>query len=131
MATIPSIEDALRAAIKTALEQPGQVPEAPAGWLQRAQGALDTQDHQAITDAAVEICRAHSQYRADFDVKGWLYDLRNARLANIEIKPEPSFRDERWARNIAFVVGQRLGDEFDEEQARQALDVLNGTRRDD
>ena len=34
-------------------------------------------------------------------------------------------------KNIAFVIERRLADEFDEEQAQQALEVLNGTRRED
>jgi hypothetical protein len=45
-----------------------------------------------------------------------------------EHKPSPI---ELAKDNIAFVVMHRLADDFDEEQAQQALEVLNGTRRED
>lgn len=78
MAHNVSVEDALRCAVLTAQEQPGQVPEAPAGWLQQAQEALDAEDEGRISIAADTILLAHCQYRADFDIKGWLFDLRRA-----------------------------------------------------
>jgi len=73
-----SVEDALRCAILTAKHQPGEVPKAPAGWVEQAQQALDGNDEGRISVAADAILLAHAQYRADFDIKGWLYDLRNA-----------------------------------------------------
>ena len=78
MAEIVSVEDALRSAVRTAQEQPGQVPVAPQGWVEQAQAALDVEDEGRISVAVGTILLAHSQYRADFDIKGWLYDLRNA-----------------------------------------------------
>lgn len=78
MAEILSVEDALRSAVRTAQEQPGQAPAAPQGWVEQAQAALDEEDEGRISVAADTILLAHSQYRADFDIKGWLYDLRNA-----------------------------------------------------
>lgn len=78
MAHTISVVDALRCAVLTAQEQPGQVPEAPSGWLQQAQDALDAQDVGRINTAVDAVLRAHNQYRADFDIKGWLFDLRNA-----------------------------------------------------
>ena len=72
-----SISDALSAAVSTALTQPRQVPEAPEGWLQRAQFALDNDDPKQIKVEADLIRLSHAQYRADFDCLGWLFDLRN------------------------------------------------------
>jgi len=78
MERIVTIADAIRCAIQTAQEQPREVPAAPAGWVDVAQAALDGGDALQIRAAADVILSAHSQYRAEFDVKGWLYDLRNA-----------------------------------------------------
>jgi len=78
MAQIPTMEEALTCAVETAKEQPGQVPEAPAGWIEQAQAALDSEDEAQVAACAETIVRAHSQYKADFDVKGWLFDLRQA-----------------------------------------------------
>lgn len=78
MAKFITIEDALRTAVLTAQEQPCQVPEAPVGWLDRASAALVTADAERINAEAHEIVRAHSLYRAEPDVKGWLYELRIA-----------------------------------------------------
>lgn len=78
MDRIVSVADALRCAIQTAQEQPREVPEAPAGWAAAAQTALDAGDAEQIQACADQILRAHGQYRAEFDIKGWLYDLRNA-----------------------------------------------------
>ncbi|WP_420213379.1 hypothetical protein ACN8ZM_39870 (plasmid) [Burkholderia aenigmatica] len=78
MVQIVSVEDALRCAVQTAQEQPREVPEVPEGWLRQAKDALDAGDAGRISIAADTILLAHSQYRAEFDVKGWLYDLRNA-----------------------------------------------------
>ncbi|MGA3979020.1 hypothetical protein ACI2UK_24495 [Ralstonia nicotianae] len=78
MAHIATVGDALRSAVLTVQEQPNQVPEAPPGWLQQAQAALDDEDDGRISIAADTILLAHRQYRADFDIMGWLYDLRNA-----------------------------------------------------
>ena len=80
MAKVPSLEDALRSAVSTAQEQPGQVPAAPLGWVKEAQAALEAEDAASISIAVDTILLAHAQYRADFDIKGWLYDLRNAQL---------------------------------------------------
>jgi hypothetical protein len=78
MDRIVSVAVALRCAVQTAQEQPREVPAAPEGWLARAQHAVDTENDDQIQACAGEILRAHSQYRAEFDVKGWLFDLRNA-----------------------------------------------------
>jgi len=78
MAKFITIEEALRCAVLTAQEQPGQVPDAPAGWLERAQAALDAEDEDRIVVEAHAIVRAHALYRAETDVKAWLYDLRTA-----------------------------------------------------
>jgi hypothetical protein len=78
MAQFITIEDALRCAVLTAQEQPGQVSDAPAGWLERAQAALDAEDEDRIRVEAHAIMHAHALYRAEPDVKGWLYDLRMA-----------------------------------------------------
>lgn len=78
MAEIITVEDALRCAVRTAQEQPGQVPEAPPGWIELAQAALDDEDGSKISIAADTILLAHAQFRAEFDIRGWLYDLRNA-----------------------------------------------------
>lgn len=75
---IPSIEDALRCAVDTATHQRHEVPNAPGGWILRANAALHDEDEAAMKLAADDILAAHGQYRADFDVKGWLFDLRNA-----------------------------------------------------
>lgn len=71
------LEAALRDALRTLAQQPREVPEVPGGWPARAQQALDAEDAQAIAACAVELVHAHSQYRATFDVKGWLFELRN------------------------------------------------------
>ncbi len=71
-----TLDEALRCAVNTAKEQPGEVPERTPDWIERAQAALEAEDEDAILACANEIRNAHSQYRADFDVKGWLYDLR-------------------------------------------------------
>lgn len=71
-----TLDEALRCAVDTAKEQPAEVPERAPDWIERAQTALDAEDAEAILACANEIRKAHSQYRAEFDVKGWLYDLR-------------------------------------------------------
>ena len=78
MERIISVAAALRCAVQTAQEQPREVPEAPAGWVAKAQAAVDTNNEEQVQACAREILSAHSQYRAEFDVKGWLFDLRNA-----------------------------------------------------
>lgn len=70
----------LRSAVRAAQEQPGQVPAVPQGWVEQARAALDAEDAGRISIAVDTILLAHSQYRADFDIKGWLYELRNAQL---------------------------------------------------
>lgn len=70
------LEAALRDALRTLEQQPREVPEVPDGWPTRALHALAAEDAQAIAACAMEIVVAHSQYRATFDVKGWLFDLR-------------------------------------------------------
>jgi hypothetical protein len=54
------------------------MPETPAGLAEKAQDAIDADDDVATMECAKEITRAHSQYRAEFDVKGWLFDFRNS-----------------------------------------------------
>lgn len=76
MAEQLTLEDALRCAVLTASEERAEVPEAPAGWAARAQAALDTEDAAEILDCATQIAMVHSQYSADWDHKGWLFDLR-------------------------------------------------------
>jgi hypothetical protein len=71
-----NLKSALRSAINTATEQPIEVPECPSDWIARAQTALDATDDDAMLACAKEIQKAHSEYRAEFDVKGWLYGLR-------------------------------------------------------
>lgn len=78
MERILSVHDALNGALQTAHEQPREVPAVPDGWAAKAQAALDSQDAEQIQVCAREILASHSQYRAEFDVKGWLFDLRNA-----------------------------------------------------
>ena len=68
---------AVRCAIRTAKEQPGEVPELPDGWLERATSAISVPNARLIQACADELRSAHSQYRADFDIKGWLYDIRS------------------------------------------------------
>lgn len=76
MVTPKSLRTVLQCAVDTATDQRREVPEAPAGWLQAAQLALDSNDEPAMLECATTIARAHGQYRAEFDIKGWLYDLR-------------------------------------------------------
>lgn len=75
-----TIEQALRCAVNTAREQPAEVPYRSMAWIARAEAALDAADEAAIQACADDITLAHSQYRADFDEKGWLFDLRNLRF---------------------------------------------------
>lgn len=70
------ISSALRCTLLTLAEQPREVPQAPTGWSVRTQAAIDKNDESAVMDCAIEIVQAHSQYRAEFDSKGWLFDLR-------------------------------------------------------
>lgn len=74
--TVSNLATALRSAINTAIEQPSEVPELPPGWLAEANAAIDTYSHSAMCYAAQTILSAHSQYKADFDTKGWLHELR-------------------------------------------------------
>lgn len=78
MERIVSVTQALRCAVQTAQEQPREVPAAPEGWFADAQDALAKNDDTRIRASADAILRAHSQHRAEFDIKGWLFDLRNA-----------------------------------------------------
>lgn len=78
MDRIVSVAAALQCAVQTLNEQPREVPVAPAGWAVKAQAALARGDNDQIQVCAGEILSAHAQYRAEFDVKGWLFDLRNA-----------------------------------------------------
>ncbi|KVD92933.1 hypothetical protein WS63_07820 [Burkholderia stagnalis] len=78
MERVVSIEDALRGAVHTAEEQPRELPAVPHGWLLQAKAALAAEDQAGIRIAADTILMAHSQYRAESDIKGWLYELRNA-----------------------------------------------------
>lgn len=71
------LEAALRDAVRTLAQQPREVPEAPEGWQARTLQALEADDGEIIAACAMEIVHAHSQYRATFDVKGWLFELRN------------------------------------------------------
>jgi len=80
MPTVTTLESALRCAVITAIERHSQVPAAPLGWVEQAQAALDAGDTAAMSICADTILLAHSQYRAEFDVKGWLFDLRNVCL---------------------------------------------------
>lgn len=73
-----TLEDALRCTVLTAKEQPSQVPEAPAGWLERAEAALAFEDDAQISAEARAIVRAHALYRAEPEMKAWLYELRIA-----------------------------------------------------
>ena len=70
------IDEALRCAVSTAETQPSAVPACPDGWLERARAAADSDDREAIRACAEEIWKAHHGYRAEFDIKGWLYELR-------------------------------------------------------
>jgi hypothetical protein len=85
---VVSLRDALYCAILTAQDQPREVPEAPAGWLEEAVRVVDVGDEDGIRVQAVAISRAHNQYRAEFDVKGWLYDLRNALFEDKKVHPD-------------------------------------------
>ena len=78
MARAISVEDALRCAVLTAQEQPGQVPAVPAGWIEQAKEALDEESEGKISICTDSILLAHAQYRADVDINGWLHDLRTA-----------------------------------------------------
>lgn len=78
MNRIVSVAAALQCAVQTLAEQPREVPAAPAGWAEKAQAALDARNDEQVGQCAREILTAHSQYRAEFDIKGWLFDLRNA-----------------------------------------------------
>lgn len=78
MDRIVSVAAALQCAVQTFTEHPRQVPSAPIGWAAKAQAALDSGDNAKIEKYADEILSAHSPCRADVDVKGWLFDLRNA-----------------------------------------------------
>lgn len=73
---IPSLPAALRDTIQTAIDQPGEVPEMPPTWLTSAKVALQNEDFTAMRRCMESILKAHSQYRAEFDIKGWLFDLR-------------------------------------------------------
>lgn len=77
-----SLTSALQCALDTAADQPREVPEMPAGWVGRATTALANDDAAQMEVLAKEIASAHSQYPAEFDRKGWLYDLREVLLAN-------------------------------------------------
>jgi len=48
MSTVPTIEEALRCAVATAKEQPGEVPACPANWINQAQAALESGDAVSI-----------------------------------------------------------------------------------
>lgn len=76
MAPPKPLRTVLQCAVDTATDQRREVPEIPLGWLTKAQLALDSFDEPAMLDCATTIAKAHGQYRAEFDVKGWLYDLR-------------------------------------------------------
>ena len=78
MSRVVSLRDALHCAVTTAHDQPREVPEMPAGWLDEAQRVVAVDDAEGIRTQCLVVARAHSQYRAEFDVKGWLYDLRIA-----------------------------------------------------
>jgi hypothetical protein len=78
MNRIVSVAAALSCAVDTGRDQPRDVPAAPASWVAEAQAALESKDPVRVRACADAILSAHSQYRADFDVKGWLFDLRNA-----------------------------------------------------
>ncbi|MCE3605427.1 hypothetical protein LXA47_17720 [Massilia sp. P8910] len=79
MAQFITVEAALRSpAVLTAQEQPGQLPDAPGGWLEGAKAALDVEDKDQISVEAHTIVRAHTLYLAQPEIKGWLFDLRNA-----------------------------------------------------
>lgn len=71
-----SLSTVLECAMDTLMIQPREVPQAPAGWLEKAQMALESDDEPAMLECALAITRAHGQYPAEFDDKGWLYDLR-------------------------------------------------------
>lgn len=77
-----TLNSALQSALDTATDQPREVPELPAGWADRVATALANDDVAQVEALAKEIATAHSQYPAEFDRKGWLYDLREALLAN-------------------------------------------------
>lgn len=77
MSNIATLDAPLRCALRTLEAQPREVPQVTQGWADRAQAALDENDELAMTACSFEIARAHSQYRAEFDIRGWLFDLRN------------------------------------------------------
>jgi hypothetical protein len=77
---VPPLDEALRGAVETAKYQRFEVPELPDGWIVQTEKALDLADPVAMAASADQILAVHSQYRADFDVKGWLFDLRLARF---------------------------------------------------
>lgn len=89
MTRVISLRDALRCAVLTAQDQPREVPNAPPGWLADATRVLADEDAEGIRVQALAVSRAHNQYRAEFDIKGWLYDLRNAQFEDKKANPAP------------------------------------------
>lgn len=74
----PSVETAVRGALKTRQECPSALPETPTGWEQSAASALEDGDSQRLMIAGLQLRSAHSQYKADFDHNASLFDIRQA-----------------------------------------------------
>jgi hypothetical protein len=75
---VERITDAVRKAMHAIRADVLSFPQAPAGWPDRAQSALESQTPGTILMAGLELRSAHSQYRADFDCMPALYELRLA-----------------------------------------------------
>jgi hypothetical protein len=92
-----SLVEAVRCALLTLEEQPAQVPQIPKGWAAKARAALNSKVTEEIKICALEIAKAHSQYRAEFDIKGWLFELRIAiEQSNLEEQKQPQKAQESW-----------------------------------
>ena len=70
------LETVIRCTIKTVQLCPNDLPQAPDGWLEMAEAALKSGDEAALMMAGLEMRVAHSQYRAEFDSRVALYELR-------------------------------------------------------
>lgn len=77
---------AVKDAIETAADQPTTIPELPAGWIKKAEAALEQNSNAAIMDAAVELVEAHTGYRASWDYWPWLESLREVTRKEIAFR---------------------------------------------